>query len=377
MSGQYQRLADVPLRIAIVGMGLIGGSVALALRGHPDVAELVGVDRDPEARETALALGAAHRVSHELQAVAGCHLVVVAVPVRSVVSVIRGLIPHCAPGTVITDVASTKAHICREVAAVLPPGLSFIGGHPMAGSERTGMGAADRYLFQNAVYVLTPGAGSTPEALGLVKNLVAVLGARPLIMAPEDHDQAVAVTSHLPHVAAAALVHALAGVAETLPDAYQLVAGGFRDTTRIAGGDPALWRDICLSNRKALLGVLDGFEAALRRFRRALEDGDGEGMEQAFAEAKAVRARLPLHTKGILGQVFDIVLDVVDRPGVISHVSTILARRGINIIDIEILRVREGEGGTLRLAFERKETMDEAVALLKAAGYDVRPRFTQ
>lgn len=361
-------------RLAVVGMGLIGGSLALALRGHPRVAEVVGIDRDPRALELALSLGAADRVTSDLSGVAGCRVVVVAVPVRSVAAVVRDVIPWCQPGTIITDVGSTKAEICRDVAAFLPPELVFIGGHPMAGSERAGMAAADRYLFQNAVYVLTPPDNCPPDALETLRELVEATGAHPMLLSPEEHDRAVAVTSHLPHAVAAALVLTLAEVGSGLPAAYQLVAGGFRDTTRIAAGDPVLWRDILLSNRDAIVPVLAQFERALERLRAALEEGRGDDLQAQLAAARERRSGLRLHSKGILGRVFDIVVHVVDRPGVIARVATLLAEQGINIIDIEILRVREGEGGTLRLAFEREDAMNRALAVLRDAGYPARPR---
>lgn len=362
------------VRLAVVGMGLIGGSLALALRGRPPVAEVVGIDRDPRALELALSLGAADRVTTELDGVSGCRVVIISVPVCSIVTTAREIIPYCDPGTVISDVGSTKGAICREIGRFIPPEMTFIGGHPMSGSERTGIAAADRYLFQNAVYVLTPPDPCPDGALRLMEELVRAAGAHPLMLTPDEHDRAVAVTSHLPHVTAAALVQALARVGASVPAAYQLVAGGFRDTTRIAAGNPALWRDICLSNRDALLDVIDEMQAALSRFRDVLARGDGPALEQAFDEARRRRSGLRLHSKGILGRTFDIVVHVVDRPGVIGHVGTLLAERGINIIDIEILRVREGEGGTLRLAFERPEAMEEAVAVLRDAGYPARPR---
>lgn len=363
-----------PCRIAVIGLGLIGGSLALAWRDRPEVAEVVGIDRDPDVLRDALRLDVVHRVAPDVAAAADCDVIIVAVPALSIVPAVRAVAPHCRPGAIISDVGSTKETICREVLSFLPGHLTFIGGHPMAGSERTGVHAADPYLFQNAVYVLTPPPHCPPEALQLMETLVQAAGAHPLLLSPEEHDRSVAMTSHVPHVAAAALVSTLARVGEELPAAYQLVAGGFRDTTRVASGDPALWRDICLSNRDQVVDVLKQYEEELRRFRALLEEDDHHGVEAAFAEARAVRARLPLRTKGIMGQLFDCVVHVVDRPGAISHVTTLLAEQGINIQDIEILRVREGEGGTLRLAFERRSALDEAVALLREAGYTVRVR---
>lgn len=363
-----------PCRIGIIGIGLIGGSLALAWRDRPEVEEVVGIDRDGDTLRTALQLGVVDRVAPDLAAAEDCDVIIVAVPALSIVNTVRAVVPYCRPGTMISDVGSTKGTICREILSFLPAHLTFIGGHPMAGSERTGVAAADPYLFQNAVYVLTPPPQCPPDALRRMETLVRLTGAHPLLLSPAEHDRAVAMTSHVPHVSAAALVSTLARIGKELPAAYQLVAGGFRDTTRIASGDPALWRDICLSNRDQLVDVLGKYEEELRRFRALLEADDHDGVEAAFAEARSVRARLPLHTKGIMGQLFDCVVHVVDRPGAISHVTTLLAERGINIQDIEILRVREGEGGTLRLAFERRTALDEAVGVLRDAGYTVRVR---
>jgi len=360
--------------VAVVGLGLLGGSIGLALGRAPGARRVVGVARDERVVQRALSLGMIDTGTTDLlHGVREADLVVFATPVRAVPELVEAAAPALKPGAVVTDVGSTKLDLCRTVPLLLPSGVAYVGGHPMAGSEQTGLEAADPYLFENAVYVLTP---TTPddEPLRKVRDFVESLGAQPLVMDAARHDRIVAAVSHLPHIAAAALVSAVSEAARHEPSMLALAAGGFRDTTRIALGDPAMWRDICLTNRRPLLDMIDRFEDALRRFRAAIARGDGAELEQRLAHARAAREQLPRHRKGILSAVYELVVQLADRPGAISQVTACLARQGINIIDIEILRVREGEGGTLRLALENEADLETALQELNAAGFPARRR---
>ena len=361
--------------VAIVGVGLIGGSLALAWKAAGEVREVVGVVRRAETIDEALSVGAIDRGTLSLaEGVAGADLVVVATPVRSIAPLVREMAPHLKPGAVVTDVGSTKSELCRAIWGEMGEKVCFVGGHPMAGSERDGVRAADPYLFQNAPYVVVPPPWGAEEAVRLVEEMARKAGARPMRMEAEEHDAIVAAVSHLPHVVAASLVLAAAEQEAKHPLLFQLAAGGFRDTTRVASGPEEVWREICLSNAGPILEAIESFERALARFKAALRSRDGEALTHALAEARRVRRGVPAKAKGIVGDVYDAVVHVVDRPGAIHEVTGIIGRRGINIIDIEILRVREGEGGTLRLGFERLSDLDEAVRLLREAGYQVRPR---
>lgn len=354
-------------KAAIVGMGLIGGSLGLAINRKSLAGEIIGLGRSPGALDIALEYGAAHRVSTDSRSLAGCDLVIVATPVGSTIGILAEISPYLSPGALVTDVGSTKAHIVEESRGVLPEGVSFIGGHPMAGSEKEGISGADPYLFENAFYVITPRPGTPEDHLRKLVGLVEGVGARPVLMDPVEHDLSVAAVSHLPHLTAATLVNCLFD----LPGHEKmslLAAGGFRDTTRIAAGSPGMWRDIFMTNREFILKSLSAFRKRLDEFQEALESSDGGRIYNLLDRARTLKAGMPARTRGYLPALWEIVVTVPDRPGIIGHMAGILGDGGINISDIEILRVREGEGGTIRLAFASSDEQERAVTLLTASG---------
>lgn len=361
------------LNITIVGVGLIGGSLGMAWRAGPGAHRVTGVVRRPESALEAVSLGACDEATCDLaEGVADADVVVVCTPVTSIVPTVRKLLPHVRPGCIVTDAGSTKQHICEALRQNARPDVPFIGGHPMAGSERGGVAAADPYLFQNAVYVLTPDEATPPESLALLQGLVEETGAKTIVMDAARHDRIVAAISHVPHLIASILVQTAAHVNERIPETFTLAAGGFRDTTRIAAGSSEIWRDICVTNRHAILEVLEILGETGRQLKCFLEQGDADGIERYLAEARTHRLKVPGRSKGILSTVHEIVIQLVDRPGEIAAVTGLLADAGLNIIDIEILRVREGEGGTLRIGFESETASDQAVRILLGAGYSVR-----
>lgn len=361
-------------RVAIIGVGLIGGSLGMALKRVGLAEEVVGVGRSEEKLRLALEVGAVDRVTTALRAVADAALVVVATPVGTVIPVVEAIAPYLRAGTVVTDVGSTKAGIVRAAEPIARArGFSFVGGHPMAGSERTGVKSADPYLFENAYYILTPTPATERDAVAKVRALASGIGARVVELSPEAHDFYVAAVSHLPHCAAAALVNTI-GVLPEREALLPLAAGGFRDTTRVAGGDPALWRDILLSNSDAVLTMIGRYRESLSELAALIAAGDGASVEGWLRRAQQVRRTVPAKSKGYLPELYEIVVTVPDRPGVIARLAGILGDAGINISDIEILRVREGEGGTIRLGFAAAADQEEAVRLLRASGIETRKR---
>jgi prephenate dehydrogenase len=271
-------------QVTIVGVGLIGGSVGLAAKARGVARRVVGLDRGPLA--TALRLGAIDRAAEDIaDAVRGSDLVVVCTPVDRIAGVILRAAPHCEPGTFFTDGGSTKAGIVAAVEGRLPSGISYVPAHPLAGAEKNGVENARTDLFDGRVTILTPHPGDE-DAEQRVEAFWAGLGSRVVRMRPAEHDHILAATSHLPHAVAAAV----AGVTpvEYLP----LSAGGFRDTTRIAAGDPELWAAIFRANRDEVLAAVDRFTLRLGEFRRVLEAGDGAGLVRWLAEAKQVRDAL-------------------------------------------------------------------------------------
>jgi len=361
-------------RVSIIGLGLIGGSLGMALCRSGEVTEVIGYDTSAEAQNEAKERRAAHRIITTLRDAAQAELVVLAVPVEKMVSVVQEILPHLSAGTIITDVASTKADLYRTLPALLPEGVYYVGGHPMAGTERSGIAAADPFLFENAVYLLTPGVTIPRHVVKILSFFVRQVGGIPHLLSPEEHDAMVAAVSHLPHLAAAALVNTAALTEEKHGGTFSLAAGGFRDCTRIALGSSRLWREILISNRRPLLETLEDFIAELTAFRTDLAAEDQTSLEARLEKAAGIRAQLPVKNKGFLTLLYDLVVVIEDRPGAISGVVNLLAEVDLNIKDIEILRIREGEGGTLRLAFEDASTLSEAVSVLKNRGYQVQAR---
>ena len=274
-------------RITIVGVGLIGGSVGLAARARNVARSVVGMGRDPANLTKAQLLGAIDRGTTNLaDAVRESDLIVVCTPVDRIAKTILEAALHCKPAAIFTDGGSTKASIVNAVGDSLPRGIAFVPAHPIAGSEKNGVEHARANLFEKRLTILTPRPTEMGEAVERVAAFWKALGSRVITMSPDAHDRALASTSHLPHAIAAAV--ASVTPVEWLP----LSAGGFRDVTRIAGGDPQLWTAIFQANRDAVLAALSQFTLRLDEFRRLMETGDGAGIQHWLAEAKQVRDAL-------------------------------------------------------------------------------------
>jgi prephenate dehydrogenase len=270
--------------VAIFGVGLIGGSIGLGLlrRGLAD--RVIGIGRRSESLRLAEERGAVTSTTLVPEAgIAEADMVVVCTPVGRIVDDVRSLAAHCRAGTLITDVGSTKHAIVTRLRGCLTAGVTFIGSHPLAGSEQSGPAAADGNLFVDRVVVVTPDDGTPAGELDALCDFWRGLGARVVEMPADEHDRALAATSHLPHLAAAALA------AATPPDLLGLTAGGWADGTRVASGDAELWRQIFAENRGPLLASLARLEEQLAEFRSALERGDGDAVLRLLAAAKKIR----------------------------------------------------------------------------------------
>ncbi|CAH2031116.1 prephenate dehydrogenase [Trichlorobacter ammonificans] len=276
--------------MTVIGVGLIGGSFARALKGSGAVERVIGVDRDQENLKTALELGVVDEAAPSLaDGVRAADLVFLAVPVRSVAAVVAELAPHLAGGCIVTDGGSVKDELVRQCEALLPAGVAFVGGHPIAGTEHSGAAASFAELFKGRRCILTPTATTDAAALQTVRRLWEAAGSRVESMDPLTHDRVFAAVSHLPHMVAYALVHAVAASAEEEENILAFSAGGFRDFTRIASSDPVMWRDIALMNRGPLLDLLDRYADELAALRQRVESGDGTWLEQFFRTSKRLR----------------------------------------------------------------------------------------
>jgi prephenate dehydrogenase len=350
--------------VVIAGVGLIGGSIGLGIRQRFLAERVIGLDEDPAALEAALGLGACDEI--KLQAgswLEEADLVVLACPVRALAPLAESLLPLVGKSTVLTDVGGVKAEIVRRLASA-----RFVGGHPMTGSEKSGVQHASAALLENAVWVLTPAEHTDPEALSSVRRFVIELGARPIEVAPAQHDRLVAAVSHLPYLAAVALTQLVAEDKDR--DLMMLLAaGGFRDLTRVASGSPRMSRDMVASNAGALRETLAQFRERLERLEALLEEP--EVLLGRAEQAKRSRDAIPIVRRSLLPARFEVVIAVPDRPGELARITKALGDANVNIKDIEVLAIREA-GGAIRLAFASEEELKEATRTLTAAGYEAR-----
>lgn len=276
-------------RVAVLGLGLIGGSVALALAARGLATSIVGYDAAPEAAEAALARRAITTFARTpAEAVRNANVIVLATPPRSLAALLEEIRREVLPDALITDVASTKREIVDVAERVLPQPQRFVGGHPMAGSEQTGIAAASADLFRAAEWCLTPTERTDSQAVEQAASLVRALGAIPRVLPPHEHDKLVALASHLPLAVAAALVRATTGF-PTWDAASALAASGYRDTTRIAAGSPQMGRDILLGNAEEVVAALDAFLSAVADLRASIVAGDAVAIADYLGAAQAAR----------------------------------------------------------------------------------------
>jgi prephenate dehydrogenase len=328
-------------RAQIVGTGLIGGSIGLGLRRRGW--RVTGRDLDPVRQARAVELGAVDDAGTDADAL----ITFVATPAGSVTEAAAAALEA---GGVVTDVAGIKGPI---VAKLDHP--YFVGGHPMAGSEQEGVEGSDPEMFEGATWVLTPAANTDPVAFATVRTAVSALGANVVELPAARHDDLVAMVSHVPHLTAATLMNLAADTALEHATLLRLAAGGFRDMTRIAAGDPAIWPDICVQNRSGILDVLDRLLSALGEVRDVVASGDRATMLGVLERARHARVNLPA---GALSSdtTSEVRVPVLDRPGVLAEVTTLFGEMGVNIYDLEIAHSAEGDRGVLVLVVDAAAT---------------------
>ncbi len=347
-------MSELRRRATVVGIGLIGGSIALALREKGW--HVSGLDRDEGRLARGLELGAIDATGLDPDS----ELVFVATPVAEIPEAARQALESS--GAVVTDVGGVKASIVGQV-----DHRRFVGGHPMAGSEQEGVDGATADLFSGAVWVLTPVADTDTEAFTFVRSVVTSFGAEVVEVSPERHDQLVAVVSHVPHLTAAALMMLASTRAEEQRGLLRLAAGGFRDMTRIASGHPGIWPDICVANRSAIVDTLDELVAALTTIRDTVDAEDRPWLLKTLSEARAARNTLP--TRAVRpGDLAVVRVPITDRPGELATVATLATDLEVNIYDIEIDHSAESAKGVLVLVVEDR-LAERLVGGLMAKGY--------
>lgn len=361
-------------KIAVLGIGLIGGSLCLALKKHRPTIEITGFDQ-PDVLDEALKRKAIdHPALSPQAAVREADLVILALPITQILKFTTEIAPALRPATIVTDVGSVKHPVVKHAAQVLPEGIPFIGGHPMAGSEKGGIHHADPFLFENATYVLCPPPHTSHEAFTTQYHdfigLIELIGARILVLEADRHDRIAAAVSHLPQLLSVTLMNYISTFHDQ-DDAYlRLAAGGFRDMTRIASSDFGMWRDIVVGNEGPILDMLSGFATQLEKMRNRVFGNDLEALSQSFQKARASRNLIPKNSKGFLHPLADVYVYAEDKPGFLYKLTRILHQGTINIKDLELLKIREGIEGVFRIGFENQNTAQKAIECLNAAGYE-------
>ncbi|MBU0475250.1 MAG: prephenate dehydrogenase/arogenate dehydrogenase family protein [Bacteroidetes bacterium] len=352
--------------ISIIGLGLIGGSIAKALQKSKFDFVISAFDK-PEVLSKAFDENIIHSKLNSYQDSLNSDLIFLCLPVAKSLEVFDNIAPKLSKDTILTDVCSVK-NVFKEKWDKIKSNGIYIGGHPMTGKEKGGFDNSDSLLFENSVYILTENENDNPLFADLQK-IITSFGSNILHIPAQQHDIIAASVSHLPQLVSVALVNA----ASLKTDSYNfldLAAGGFRDMTRIASSDFKIWESIIANNKNHILTALDKFSYDLSLLSKQINNDNYKAIEAYFENARIHRDEVPQQTKGFLHPLFDLFVFVTDEPGAISKISTALFNASINIKDMELLKIREGSGGTFRLSFESSEVVEKASIILKNIGFE-------
>ncbi|WP_075982125.1 prephenate dehydrogenase [Bacillus massilinigeriensis] len=344
-------------RVFVIGLGLIGGSIALCIKKEHKESVVIGYDINSEQCKLGKMLGVIDTIAQTIEEGAKeADIIIISTPVNEAVKILDLLcsIP-LKKDVIVTDAGSTKTEIVKASKCLKDKGVTFIGGHPMAGSHKSGVSAAKSILFENAFYLLTPEVDIQPSKVELLKNWLIGTNAKFLILSPEEHDYLTGVISHFPHVIAASLVHQAEQTSQDKKLVSRLAAGGFRDITRIASSSPAMWKDILLHNKSVLLDLLEKWQQEMEKITCMLEAENEDAIFQYFNQAKQFRDELPQKEKGAIPAFYDLFVDIPDYPGIISEITGFLAKEKISIVNIRILETREDIIGALVISFQTEE----------------------
>ena len=367
--GWFLKKGDYMKTIGIIGLGLIGGSIARTIRRvHPEY-DIYAYNRSSRSLEQAHAEGVIDVACEENDPRFGeCDVVFLCAPVEYNLAHLETLGRMLKHGAILTDVGSVKGVIHQRVKEL---GLDdrFIGGHPMAGSEHSGYEYSTDRLLENAYYILTPGGEVSLELLSAFNDLIASIGAIPMVLTCEEHDFATAGISHLPHLIASSLVNLVKELDNDSQIMKTIAAGGFRDITRIASSSPEMWQQICEENQKNISAVLDAYIRMLVQIRCQIDERNGGFIYQMFESSRDYRDSIDVMNNGLISKAHVVYVDIADEAGGIAAIATILAMDGISIKNIGIIHNREFEQGVLKIEFYEKDSLERALALLHKRNY--------
>lgn len=368
---------ETDFKIGFIGFGLIGGSIARALRKINIEYYLIAYDyhKDNPSTDLKAALddGVLNEVSHSLNDFHDCDIIFLCAPVLKNIEYLKELKLIVNPTCIITDVGSVKSNIHTAVSE-LNMESQFVGGHPMTGSEKTGYLNSYALLLENAYYILTPTKQTPKDMIDLLQSLVKKMGSIPIILDAYEHDEITAAISHLPHIIAAQLVNLVRDSDDETEKMRTLAAGGFKDITRIASSSPIMWQNICLTNANVIIQLLDRYILSLKAASDALAQNDGDFLYKMFDTAGEYRNAIPNKSTGMIIKLFEIYLDIRDESGAIATIATLLASNQISIKNIGIIHNREFEEGVLKIEFYDEQAKMQAVELLGRYNYRIHER---
>ncbi len=357
--------------ISVIGLGLIGGSLAKAFRQKSEQLRIYAVDSHDPSLRLAEKDGVISRGFNECcYEVYNSDIIFICTPVSKAIDYLSLLSGRVKENCIISDVASTKGEICAFIEG-LEGAPVFIGGHPMAGTEKSGYANSFAHLFENAYYVLTPSKTSTEPAMGTMESILKSIGAIPIAVPPEEHDMVTGCISHVPHIVASALVTLASGKESGDGLIKLLAAGGFKDITRIASSNPTMWENVVLSNSKIVTGLLNDYKDILEKIIGDIKSSDNREIYDFFNRAKAFRDSFATRSTSLIPPSFGLVVDVKDEPGIIGKIATLLGDSGINIKNINVSNSREFEQGCLRITLSDQANTDKAYEILSASSYKV------
>ena len=360
--------------IGFIGLGLIGGSIARTIRKfHPDY-RLLAFDKDRSALAEAVSLNVINGICDiEDEQLYNCDYLFLCAPVEFNVEYMEKIKDSLGKNCILTDVGSVKNVIHEKVTELGLEGR-FIGGHPMAGSERSGFSNSSDHLLENAYYIITPGGEVALEKISDFTELISSLGAIPLVITAEEHDFITAGVSHLPHIVASALVNLVNLLDNDAQYMKMIAAGGFRDITRIASSSPVMCEQICLENQKNISTVLDEFIRMLIQIRCSIDNKEADNIFDMFASSKDYRDSIDIIDNSLIPRSYVLYIDVADEAGAIATIATILATEKVNIKNIGIIHNREFEDGVLKIEFYTDAALEQAKVLLTKRNYKICER---
>lgn len=361
-------------KIGFIGLGLIGGSIARAIRQYYPDYEIIAFDKNKEA----LALATQESVIDVAATTIDnnfyhCNYIFLCAPVACNSAYLKQIKDYLNEDCILTDVGSVKTNIHKEVTR-LGMESSFIGGHPMAGSEKSGYANSKAMLIENAYYILTPSASVSQDKVERYQDFVSSLKALPVILDYEEHDYITGTISHLPHIIASTLVNFVRDTDDKDELMKQLAAGGFKDITRIASSSPTMWQHICLKNQENISRILEQYITSLNKMKSFIDQGDEQAIYQWFDASRNYRNSIPDSSAGPIKKAFAVYCDIIDEAGGIAAIATILASNGINIKNIGIIHNREFEEGVLCIEFYDEASSGKAAELLQKFRYIVYER---